>query len=164
MQEPKARILCVDDDADTCEMVKILLGQFGHEVVTALTVTEGLRLAKNDPCDLILLDWHFDDGTGLELCQMIRTFNKDVPILFYTGEADERAVKSGANAGAQGYLIKPCSVEKLQRAIGLLVSQKRVAELKTQSRAPIETSREIVENYKQRPYKRSQLRFSGIND
>jgi two-component system response regulator AtoC len=159
MQGLKGRILFVDNDPDTCEMVRTLLGNAGYEVLSALTVTEGLRLAKNEPCDLILLDWYFDDGTGIELCQMIRTFNKKVPIMFYTGEADERSVKSAVNAGAQGYLIKPCPVEKLQRAIGLLVSQKRVAELKAQSEVLAETLPRLAEDPRLLVRKRAQSIF-----
>lgn len=148
MQEMKARILCVDNDADTCEMLRTLLGNAGYEVVVAHRVTEGLRLAKNDPCDLILLDWYFDDGAGLELCQMIRPFSK-VPIVFYTGEAGERSVKTAVNAGAQGYLIKPCPIAKLLRAIGLLISQGKVAELNTSPTAKLKAPLGLSGNSKQ---------------
>jgi two-component system, OmpR family, response regulator len=165
MQEPEARILCVDTDAETCEMVRTMLGNAGYEVAVARTVAEGLRRAKNDPCDLILLDWYFEDGSGLELCQMIRTFNKVVSVLFHTGEADERAVKSAVNAGAQGYLIKPCPADKLRRAIGLLLSQRRAAEPKAQSKTVVQSPPEQVKDSNRRAYRiESQARSFGIND
>jgi DNA-binding response OmpR family regulator len=113
----KGRILCVDDDRDTCEMVTVLLGQAGYEVQHALSVADGLTKARQDGFDLILLDWNFKDGTGLELCRQIRAFDSRTPILFYTGEIDDSAIRAALSAGAQGYLVKPVAVDSLLRAI-----------------------------------------------
>jgi DNA-binding response OmpR family regulator len=92
MAETKARILCVDDDLDTCEMWRAILCSVGYEVMTATSVNEALRQANNEGCDLILLDSYFDDGTGIELCRMIRAFDSMTPILFCSGAA-ERGIK-----------------------------------------------------------------------
>jgi DNA-binding response OmpR family regulator len=113
----KGRILCVDDDSDTCEMITLLLGQAGYQVQHALCVRDGLAKARQGGLDLILLDWSFEDGTGLELCRQIRAFDARTTILFYTGEIDEAAIKAALGAGAQGYLIKPVAVERLLQAI-----------------------------------------------
>src|SRR5437763_546290 len=96
--ESSKQILCIDDDQDTCEIVALLFGGAGYEVTHALTVAEGLRLAKRGGFDLILLDWSFDDGTGLELCQMIRSFDTDTPILFYSAVAYQAEVKKAMRA------------------------------------------------------------------
>jgi two-component system, OmpR family, response regulator len=117
MEEMKGRILCVDDDRDTCEMITVLLGQSGYEVQHALSVAEGLRKAQQGGFDLILLDWNFADGTGIELCRQIRAFDSGTPILFYTGEIDDSAIHAAFSSGAQGYLIKPVAVDRLLRAI-----------------------------------------------
>ena len=95
MEKTKGRILCVDDDKDTCELVTVLLGQAGYEVIQALNIADGLTLARREHFDLILLDWFFDDGTGLELCQMIRAFDSQTIILFYSGVAYKRRDKEG---------------------------------------------------------------------
>jgi DNA-binding response OmpR family regulator len=113
----KGRLLCIDDDQDTCEMLTVLLGQAGYEVQHALSVRDGLAKARGGGFDLILLDWSFEDGTGIDLCRQIRAFNARTPILFYTGEIDEKAIALAMNAGAQEYLIKPVAVESLLQAI-----------------------------------------------
>jgi CheY-like chemotaxis protein len=60
-QPPQAprRLLCVDDDRDTCEMLTILLGQCGYQVVATTSVREALDLAKQSGFDLISLDSWF---------------------------------------------------------------------------------------------------------
>jgi DNA-binding response OmpR family regulator len=115
--ESAKRILCIDDNEDTCEIVTLLLSGVGYEVTHALTVAEGLRLAKRSSFDLILLDWVFEDGDGLELCQMIRAFDANTPILFYSGVAYEAEIKRAMSAGAQGFLVKPLGTEHLVQAV-----------------------------------------------
>lgn len=117
MTENKGRILFIDDDTDTCEMIRIVLGQAGYEAVVASTISEGLKKAKAGTFDLILLDWIFPDGTGVELCEMIRTFDGEVPIFFYTGMAFDSHIKKALQAGAQGCFIKPVEVSNLLQTL-----------------------------------------------
>lgn len=119
----KGRILCVDDDRDTCEMITVLLNQAGYEVQHALSVADGLTKARQGGFDLMLLDWIFEDGTGLDLCRQIRAFDSRTPILFYTGENDASAIRAALSSGAQGYLIKPVAVDSLLHAISGYVGE-----------------------------------------
>src|SRR5688572_19961186 len=99
MENPKGRILCVDDDEDTLELMTSVLGYEDYEVVQAQTVTEGLALAISDNFDLILLDFVLSDGTGVELCRMIRGTGVLAPILFYSGMAPKEDIDQAMNAG-----------------------------------------------------------------
>jgi DNA-binding response OmpR family regulator len=123
MGDKKGRVLFLDNDADTCEMMRAVLASAGYEAVTAMTMTEGLKLARADNFDLILLDWYFEDGIGLDLCQTIRTFNSRVPIFFYTGISNESYLKRIGEAGAQGYFIKPVNVGELLTTLSLQISR-----------------------------------------
>ena len=117
MEQSNGRILCVDDDRDTCEMLEILLGDSGYKVESAMTVADALKLAQNSSFDLYLLDWYLPDGSGIELCQSIREFDTSTPILFCTGAAYEADIKRAMKAGAQGYLVKPTGAEDLIRTV-----------------------------------------------
>jgi DNA-binding response OmpR family regulator len=111
------RILFLDDDKDTCEMVGLILGQAGYEVVMGRSVAEGLRLTRTIRFDLILLDWHFADGTGIELCRAVREFDGDTPIFLYTGMAYQHHISTALQAGAQGCLVKPVEMETLLKTV-----------------------------------------------
>lgn len=113
MERETKRVLCVDDDADTREMMTALLGTQGYEVVQATNVEEGLKAAAADDVDLILLDWVFEDGTGVDLCKRLRTTGASAPVLFYSGVSDTVDIETAMNAGAQGFLIKPVDTRKL---------------------------------------------------
>ncbi|HKG22810.1 MAG TPA: response regulator [Blastocatellia bacterium] len=113
MEKTKGRILCVDDDRDNCALLEIILGQSGYEVTSAMTVDVALGLAKNVNFDLYLLDTILPDGTGIELCQKIRTFDPSTPILFCSGAAYQSDINRAFKAGAQGYIVKPMVIENL---------------------------------------------------
>ena len=113
----KGRILFLDDNADTCELVELVLSQAGYEIVIGRSVAEGLQLIKSKPFDMILLDWVLPDGTGIELCRAIRESDGQTPIFFYTGIAQEQYIRRGLQAGAQGFFIKPVEIDTLLQTI-----------------------------------------------
>ena len=118
----KGRILFLDDNADTCELIDLVLGQAGYEIVIGGSIAEGLQLIKSKSFDMILLDWFLPDGTGLELCRAIRESDGHTPIFFYTGMAYDHHLRSALQAGAQGCFIKPVEMETLLRTISSQIS------------------------------------------
>ncbi|HYP27687.1 MAG TPA: response regulator [Blastocatellia bacterium] len=115
------RILYVDDNEDSCEMITVLLEIGGYEVATAHTVDDGLSRAKLEQFDLYVMDNRFPDGTGVDLCRLIRASDEDTPIIFYSGAAYPYDIKEGLDAGAQCYLTKPSGIYDIERTItGLL--------------------------------------------
>jgi CheY-like chemotaxis protein len=100
------RILFVDDHEDTRFLISYLLGGWGYGVVAAKSVEEGLALARGESFDLYLLDSRFADGSGMELCESIREFDKETPIVFYSGDHPSR-LKKALECDAQGFVLKP---------------------------------------------------------
>ena len=113
MEEAKGRVLFIEEDIDTCELITTMLKYAGYRTVVAPTLNEGLQLARGDHCDLILLDWLFEGGTGVELCQQIREFDGSTPVFFYTGIAYKPNLNQALEAGAQGYFVQPIDLEGL---------------------------------------------------
>lgn len=111
------RILCVEDDADSREVMTLLLEMWGYEVVTANGPTDGLEIAKQGDFALIMLDNWYKNGSGLELCMQIRGFDTNTPIIFYSAAAYEEDVQKAIEAGAQGYLFKPTDIQVLVQTI-----------------------------------------------
>jgi CheY-like chemotaxis protein len=115
----KSRILFVDDHEDTRFLISHLLGNWGYEVVSARCVGEGLRLARSGGFNLYLLDSRFADGSGEELCESIREFDKVTPIVFYSGDHPSR-LKKALECDAQGFVLKPgfdALTRELERAL-----------------------------------------------
>jgi DNA-binding response OmpR family regulator len=113
----KGKILFVDEDPDTRELMVILLERAGYRIVTVDSIAEGLQHAETRDFDLILLDWFLKDGTGIDLCRWIRGIDKETPIFFYTGVAYPHELKKAMEAGAQGYFIKPVDIDGLLQTL-----------------------------------------------
>jgi two-component system, response regulator RegA len=85
----RKRILYVDDNQDTCFMMKTALDRLGYDVLVANTVVQGLAIAKSQEIDLYILDFYLTDGIGSDLCLEIRRFDQSSPIVFCSGATSE---------------------------------------------------------------------------
>lgn len=106
-RSPKPRILCTEDDADTREVLCLLLEMEGFEVTCVEDSMQALSLAQSQRFDLYLLDTWLPGMDGDHLCQKLREFDPTTPILFYSGASTPKDKARAMGAGAQGYVIKP---------------------------------------------------------
>ena len=120
MQQIRQRILCVDDNADICEMLTTLLGAAGYDVTSVATVQAVTRCAAGDGFDLFILDKVSHIGTGLELCRELRRQHPDIPIIIYSADVFERHHRAAARAGATTYVDKP-HIKPLIHAVEKLI-------------------------------------------
>ena len=131
MVDRKARILCVEDHEDTCELIAAILSNY--QVQTATSAAQGLFLAKTELFDLYLLDNWLPDMSGVELCREIRAFDANTPIIFCSGAAYDSDRQEALAAGAQAYITKPIGLVSLIDAVAQLIlkAEPRSLEAKT---------------------------------
>ncbi|MFC2002105.1 response regulator transcription factor [Chloroflexota bacterium] len=106
------RVLVVDDDARTVELVKLYLNRDGYRVLTAYDGIEALRLAREGHPDLIVLDLMLPGMDGLEVCRTLRG-ESDVPIIMLTARTTDEDKLTGLGVGADDYVTKPFSPREL---------------------------------------------------
>jgi len=106
------RVLVVDDDVKTVELVKMYLNRDGYRVVTANDGNEALRLARETHPDLIVLDLMLPGCSGTEVCRTIRN-ESEVPIIMLTARTTEDDKLQGLDLGADDYVTKPFSPREL---------------------------------------------------
>ncbi len=106
------RVLIIDDDAATTEIIALMLKQMGEEVAVAHSGEEGIRIARFGNLDLIVLDMMMPGMDGLQTCQALRQFSY-TPILMLSAVDNPCLVAEALNAGADDYLVKPAGVGML---------------------------------------------------
>lgn len=106
------KILVIDDEEITVQLITILLERRGYEVIKAYRAEDGLRAAYRTHPDLILLDIMMPDMDGWEVCRRLRELS-DVPIVFLTAKDDVRDVVKGLEMGADDYIVKPYDNDEL---------------------------------------------------
>ena len=122
----RPRVLYVDDDEDSREMLRMLLEMRSIETKAVGTAGEALTSIQAEQFDLYLLDGWLPDLDGFELCRQMRSYDSHTPILFFSAgcEADK---KMGHQAGANAYVIKP-DIRHLLGSIAQFIPRAKSAE------------------------------------
>ena len=107
-----ARILVVEDDPDTTQLVRLYLARDGHEVLTASDGVKGLTIAREEAPDLVVLDLMLPGLDGMEICRELRGYS-NVPIIMVTARVEEDDRLAGLELGADDYITKPFSPREL---------------------------------------------------
>lgn len=126
----KIKILLVDDEPDILEFLSYNLIKEGYEVITANNGAEGLKKAKIEKPDLILLDIMMPEMDGIEACTEIRKVEslKKTLIVFLTARTEEFSQLAGYDAGADDYITKPVKPKVLMSKIKALLRLKTIEE------------------------------------
>jgi two-component system alkaline phosphatase synthesis response regulator PhoP len=106
------KVLVVDDDVKTVELVKLYLNRDGYRVITAYNGNDALGLARESQPDLIVLDLMLPGMSGLDVCRILRR-ESDVPIIMLTALTTDDDRLTGLDLGADDYVTKPFSPREL---------------------------------------------------
>ena len=141
-EKPTGRVLVVEDDAHIRELVLLHLGLEGLDTVSAADGTEGLRIARSQPFDLIVLDVMLPGLDGITVCRAVRreTHLRDVPILMLTARREEADKVNGLESGADDYLTKPFGIREFIARVRALLRRRRTAANASAHDAPVTVS------------------------
>ncbi|HEY3065307.1 MAG TPA: response regulator [Methylomirabilota bacterium] len=114
---PLARVLVIDDDADTREVLSVFLAHQGYRPALADGGREGLKLAVSEPPDVVLLDVMMPDVNGLDVLGRLRLLHPALPVIMTTASSDPDVAREALRLGAFRYLRKPIDLDGLDRVI-----------------------------------------------
>jgi two-component system chemotaxis response regulator CheY len=118
-----AKILIADDQLVMRNMFKVILQDEPHEIKLVCDGEEAFKAAKAEQFDLVLSDLYMPKYNGIELTEKIRSLSSynGVPVLIISTENKEDKKAAGRAAGANGWIIKPITKERLLPAIKKLL-------------------------------------------
>ncbi|MHC4550885.1 MAG: sigma-54-dependent transcriptional regulator [Planctomycetota bacterium] len=115
--EPPARVLVVDDNASTAELIRRNLVSDGHEVRTAGNVQEALAILGEVPVDVVVTDHRMPGESGLDLVRHVQENLEDTVTVMITGYATIEGAVEAVKGGAEEYLAKPFTDAELAVAV-----------------------------------------------
>ena len=121
------KILVVDDDIKTVDLIRLSLEQEEFEALIAYEGIEALNLARYASPDLIILDWMLPNVSGIDLCRMLRAESR-VPMIMLTAKTTEEDKLRGLNLGVDDYLTKPFSLRELVARVRVVMRRTHQAE------------------------------------
>jgi len=116
-----ARILVVDDDPAVSNLLRRSLAYEGYRVDTAASGAEALRLARERPPALVVLDIMMPGMDGLEVCRRLREADSSLPILLLTAKDAPTDQIAGFGTGADDYVTKPFNLDVLLARVKALL-------------------------------------------
>lgn len=99
------RLLLIEDNSDHAQLCRLALSE-SHEIVTAVTLGEGLKLLAGEGFDAVLCDLTLPDGEGVELVRQLRRHAPSQPLVVLTSHDCEELENEIIVEGAQDYLVK----------------------------------------------------------
>lgn len=128
----QARILVVDDQRDTQEMLRRILRQY--EVHTANNGRAALAKLEQERYDLVMLDIMMPEMGGIETLQHIRQHYSDIelPVMLVSALSERRSIANGRQMGANDYIVKPFDVEDVLARVNTQLRLKRFADERQQ--------------------------------
>lgn len=107
-----AKILFVEDQAETRMVAAAILNQWGYEVTTAEDGLEALDLITQSQPHVVIADWEMPGLDGIELCRKIRQLELDsyVYVILFTARDDTESIVRGMDTGADDYVTKPSTI------------------------------------------------------
>ncbi len=121
-----SKILVVDDEVKSCELLKRYLELKGYEVIVSNNGEDAIEKVKNEKPDAMLLDLRMPGMEGTEALKRVREFDKDIGIIMVTAVKEESVCKVALSLGADEYITKPIDFNLLETNIlvGLLMRGK----------------------------------------
>jgi two-component system phosphate regulon response regulator PhoB len=124
-----ARILVIEDEPDLQQVLDYNLRQAGHEVRAATRGQDGLKLAREERPDLVLLDLMLPDISGNEVCKSLKRSEATagIPVMMITAKGEEIDRVLGFELGADDYVVKPFSVRELMLRVQAILRRNSAA-------------------------------------
>jgi two-component system chemotaxis response regulator CheY len=114
------KILIVDDFSTMRRIIKNLLRDLGfNNTSEADDGNTGLPMLQSGNFDFLITDWNMPGMTGIDLLKAVRTDDKlkNLPVLMVTAEAKKEQIVMAAQAGVNGYIVKPFTAQTLKEKI-----------------------------------------------
>ncbi|MDK2912278.1 MAG: two-component system, OmpR family, alkaline phosphatase synthesis response regulator PhoP [Methanolobus sp.] len=123
LSDTREKILIVDEEIDASTALKVALEAEGYNVIEALDGYEGIRKAKSETPDVILLDIMMPGMDGFEVCRRLKAdpASSHIPVIMLTakGEIDDKV--EGLELGADDYVTKPFNLKELKARIRMVL-------------------------------------------
>ncbi len=110
-----AKILIAEDERDIRDLITFTLNYAGYEVLQATNGEEAVQIALAEKPDLVLLDVRMPHMDGYDACIKMKSEEslKDMVVVFLSAKGQESEIRTGLNAGAVEYILKPFSPDQL---------------------------------------------------
>lgn len=128
MRDQKLKILAIDDDEQILDALQILFQFQGWQGVFVQDVPAGLKAFRERKPDLVLIDYHLPQISGIKGVELLRKMDADIPIIVFTIDENQKVADRFMEVGATDFALKPIKAPDIVSRIRLhvrLIDQKK---------------------------------------
>ncbi len=121
MSEARKKVVCIEDEPEMIDLVRLILGKKGFDLIGAVGGKEGLETVRQVKPDLVLLDLMMPDMDGWEVYQQMKADEelRDIPVIVVTAKAQSIDKVLGLHiAKVDDYITKPFGPQELLESVG----------------------------------------------
>lgn len=112
-----ATVLVIDNEPDQVDIMSQIIAKLGHEVMSAVSGTDALKLLEAKAVDIVFLDLIMPDMDGTELCERIKSLNPRAVVFAFSGHVALYDPEKLKKVGFAGTISKPIDIGQISRAI-----------------------------------------------
>jgi DNA-binding response OmpR family regulator len=120
-----ARVLVIDDQRDTVDLVTAVLSDAGYQVTGAMSGGDGLMVLDVEQPDVVILDLQMPGVSGVEVLCQIRRERPGLPVIIFSAQVDIAVARTTLSLGAIDYIPKPFDPEHMLRSVGAALTHGR---------------------------------------
>ncbi len=131
MAEEKKKVVCIEDEPEMIDLVKLILGRKGFDLIGAMGGREGLEAVRRVRPDLVLLDLMMPDMDGWEVYQQMQADEElsNIPVIVVTAKAQSIDKVLGLHiAKVDDYVTKPFGPQELLQSVERVLSKQEASE------------------------------------
>jgi two-component system alkaline phosphatase synthesis response regulator PhoP len=132
----QTRILLVEDEVNLQHAIKLNLELEGHQVQVSGTGTDAIKRFREQKFDMVVLDIMLPEMDGLMVCENIRMYDQQIPVLFLSAKNTPTDRINGLKKGADDYLTKPFELEELILRINKLIERSKQIKSSNENKVP----------------------------
>ncbi len=164
-----AIILVVEDEAGERKTLCGILEEVGYRVIGLEKGADALKVIRNDPFDIVVVDIKLPDVNGLDIMETAKEINPEVAVVITTGYASVETAVDAVNQGAYAYFVKPINPDEIKNTIANALKQQRlslenkklVESLQRSSKLLFETNEQLQRDITERARIEEALRLSA---
>ena len=133
------RIGLLEDDSSQIELISLWAKESGNQLRSYTTGTSFREAISSEDFDLLVLDWHLPDTTGIEELDWLRSEQRsNIPVIFITNRDNEESVIEALDHGADDYMVKPVKKGVTLARIKALQRRNRTADISADAKTESE--------------------------
>jgi len=111
------KIIIIDDDSETLDLLNTFFSSLGHQVTTTTNSIDGLKFIATEIFDLVLLDIKLPERDGIEVLKEIKQMDRNLPVVMITGYKEAEKVIEAFRNGAMDCLLKPFNFDYIKNNV-----------------------------------------------